>query len=105
MDIAMDPGWQDHVLAATDELFEDRLGPQIADDAKRYAPVATGKLRDSIDHRLDGHDLIVEATAPYSAYVELGHRIAHGPHMSEVGPKVVLPVPFLRDALYQVRGE
>lgn len=101
----MESGWQDHILAATDELFGQHLGPQIADDAKRYAPVRTGKLRDSIGHHLEGHSLIVEATAPYSAYVELGHRIAHGPQMREVGPNVAHPEPFLRPALYQTRGQ
>jgi hypothetical protein len=103
--VIMEPGWQDHLAAACDALFEDKLGPAIAGDAKRYAPVRTGELRDSIGHHLEGHALIVEASAPYAAYVELGHRIAHGPRMSEAGPKVARPQPFLRPALYQTRGE
>lgn len=101
----MEPGWQEHLAAACDELLDGKLGPAIAEDAKRYAPGRTGRLRDSISHHLEGHTLIVEAAAPYAAYVELGHRIAHGPHMSEDGPKVEHPEPFLRPALYQARGE
>lgn len=105
MRLEMDPDWREKALAACDDLFEFRLGPAITADAKRYAPKRTGDLIDSIHPYLQGHTLIVEAGAPYAAYVELGHRVAHGPHMSEVGPKVVPPARFLRPALYQERGE
>lgn len=105
MRLDMEPGWEDNVLAAVDGLFANRLGPAIEADAKRYAPVDTGALRDSIGHHLEGHDLIVDATVDYAAYVEMGHRVAHGPRMQEVGPKVVPPRPYLRPALYQGRDE
>lgn len=105
MRVEMEPDWAEHVTAQVDAFLDGRLGPAIAGDATRYAPVRTGRLRESIGHHLEDHTLIVEATAPYAAYVELGHRIAHGPRMSEVGPKVVPPRPFLRPALYQERGE
>lgn len=101
--ITMDPGWEAHALDATDQLFRDRLGPAIEADARRLAPMRTGRLRDSISHALVGHHLIVEAAAPYSADVELGHRIAHGPHMREVGPQVKGPHPFLRPAAFTER--
>lgn len=99
----MEPGWEEGFQAAGDAALS-KLGPEIEADAKRYAPVRTGHLRESISHRVEGHTLIVEASADYAAYVEMGHRIAHGPHMSEVGPKAVAPRPFLRPALYQERG-
>lgn len=102
--VVMEPGWQEHARVSADELLSGKLGPAIAGDAKRYAPKRTGKLAGSIGHHMDGHDLIVDATAGYAGYVELGHRVAHGPGMSEVGPKVVAPSPYLRPALYQARG-
>ena len=97
--VELEPGWEDHVLAAWDELASTRLGPAVRDDAKRYAPVGqtviadprhprtppheAGELRESIEDHMDGHTLIVGAHAPYAAYVELGtspHEItAHGP--------------------------
>lgn len=93
----------EQLTAALDTYFEERLGPAIAGDAERYAPKRTGRLAESIGHHLEDHTLIVEATAPYAAYVEFGHRVAHGPGMREVGPKVVAPQPFLRAALYTER--
>lgn len=99
----MEPDWKANFQAVGDGVLS-KLGPAIADDAQRYAPVLTGHLRESVSHRVEDHTLIVEASADYAAYVEMGHRIAHGPHMSEVGPKTVAPRPFLRPALYQERG-
>lgn len=104
MKIVMDPGAQAHLDAATDDLFRDKLGPAIRDDAKRYAPKDTGALADSIESHLEGHDLIVSATGSeeryYAAYVELGHRIvAWGVKTGRVQP----PRPYLRPALYQDR--
>jgi hypothetical protein len=100
----MEPGWEDRVAAACDQML-GKVGEQIASDAQRYAPVRSGKLRESISHKVEAHELVVEASAAYAAYVEMGHRIAHGPHMREVGPKVKAPHPFLRPALYQERSE
>lgn len=102
--IDMEPGWEDRVAAACDQALA-KICAQIADDARRYAPAETGELRESIRSSVEDHAGIVEAAAPYAAYVELGHRIAHGPHMREVGPMVVHPQPFLRPALYQERSE
>jgi hypothetical protein len=104
MKLVTEPGAEEHILAAVDVLFTDRLGPDITDDAKRYCPVDTGHLRDSGGHHLDGHTLVVAFTAGYAPDVEMGHRVAHGPHMQEVGPKVVGPRPYMRPALYQERG-
>jgi hypothetical protein len=66
-------GWEEQVYAAWDEFASSRLGPDIAGDAKRYAPKRTGALADSIEHHLEQHDLIVSATGGdqgrvYAAY-------------------------------------
>lgn len=100
--------WEGGVAAALEEFFEERLGPDIARDAKRYCPERTGDLMESIEHHVeDGGDLIISATGSedrtYAAYVELGHRVYH-PSTGEVGPEVVAPEPFLRPALYQQRS-
>lgn len=108
MHVVMNPGWEEHVYAATDEVFSARLGPAIRDDARRFCPVDTGALRESIEHHLEGHDLIVSASGGadgriYAAYVELGHRVYH-PSTKMVGPERVAPEPFLRPALYSPRA-
>jgi len=100
---AVAEGWQ--------ELAEDRLGPEIREDAKRYCPERTGALKDSIRDDFDPDDQILRVSATggaggreYAAYVELGHRVFH-PSTRIVGPEVVHPEPFLRPALYTERGE
>jgi hypothetical protein len=107
--IELDPDFEAKVLATWDEFAEQRLGPDIADDARRYAPKRTGALADSIEsHVEDDHKLIVSATGSeereYAAYVELGHRVYH-PSTGITGPEVVPAEPYLRPALYQERGE
>ena len=123
--VEIDGEWEPHVREAMHGLFRDRLGPDISRDAARYCPERTGALKDSIEHHLEGDDLIVSATGgadgrTYAAYVELGttpHIIrAHGPyslHNRETGqyfgPVVhhpgTKPQPFLRPALFQERSE
>jgi hypothetical protein len=58
----VDPGWQEQVLAAWEDFAEERLGPDISDDARRYCPVETGALKASIEHHMEGDDLIVSAS-------------------------------------------
>ena len=105
--VELDEGWEGQVDAAVHSLLADRLGPDIAADAKRYAPKRTGSLADSVEHHMNGDTLIVSATGSdereYAAYVELGHRVFH-PSTGITGPEVVQPEPFLRPALYQERG-
>jgi hypothetical protein len=118
--------WLEEVLAATDVLFEDTLGPDISDDARTLCPVFAGEnstagyssleiaerlgnvtpgaLLESIEFHLNGHDLIVSATGSdersYAYYVETGHRIVvFGYDTGEYKE----PQPFLRPALYQIR--
>ena len=115
----MNATWPAYVSEATDELFATVLGPEISVSAIAYAPKRTGELARSIEFHMTGHSLIVAAHAPYAAYVEMGTRPhpinAHGdyslhnagtgqyfgPHVNHPGTK---PEPYLRPALYQVRG-
>lgn len=50
------------VMPAWVNFAESRLGPDIADDARRYAPVRTGALKASIEDHMEGVDLIVSAS-------------------------------------------
>lgn len=135
--VEIDDDWEAKVLASWDVFGETRLGPDIATDARRYAPLGRswivdpakhprtrdhegGELKASIGSHMDGHDVIVDADAEYAAYVELGtapHEIDaqgpwslwnpvtneyFGPHVHHPGTR---PQPYLRTALYQVRGE
>jgi hypothetical protein len=120
--------WQELVFLATDQLFTETLGPAIRDDAKALCPVFFGEnstagetsrqiaeslgtpmpggaLRDSIEDHLDGHDLIVAATGngerTYAYWVEMGHRIVV---FSYDTGREKPESPFLRPALYQIRG-
>lgn len=127
MSVTMAPDWLENILAATDKLFMDTLGPDISEDAKSYCPVFFGEnstagevslqiaqslgtpmpggsLRDSIEFHLNGHDLIVAATGDgertYAAWVELGHRVwVFG--VDRGWEKEAQP--FIRPAVYTVR--
>lgn len=139
--VDIDSDWEVKVLGSWDVFGETRLGPEIATDAIRYAPLGEswgydpahprvpphegGELKASIGSHLDpDHAVIIEAEAPYAAYVELGtspHPIDslgpwslwspptasrgeryYGPHVNHPG---MAPQPYLRVALYQVRGD
>jgi hypothetical protein len=107
--VQMEPGWEGEVRAAWLGFGRDRLGPDIARDASRYCPVDTGALQESIESHMEGDDIIVSATGgadgrSYAVDVELGHRVFH-PSTGATGPEVVPAEPFLRPALFQVRGE
>lgn len=71
----MDGGYEAELLAAWDKYADTRLGPAIRDDAKRFCPVDTGNLRDSIENHMEtDHTLIVSATGgaggrTYAAYL------------------------------------
>lgn len=134
--VELSPGWEAKVLEAWDVFAGERLGPDIAGDARRHAPTGPswgydpkhprvpphqgGELKASIEHHLEAHTLIVHAHASYSAFVELGTRphiiSAQGPwplwspvtnrHFGHtVHHPGTRPQPFLRTALYRVRGE
>jgi len=52
----------------------ERVGSDIHMDARRMCPVRTGRLRDSIYHKVEEWILTVGARAPYAYYVEFGTR-------------------------------
>lgn len=55
--------WREKVGAVMEEFFEERLGPDIASDARRYCPRRTGALAASIEYHVDEDGtLIVSAT-------------------------------------------
>lgn len=60
--VEIDPDWIASVMPAWQSFAADRLGPEIADDARRYCPVRTGALKASIVDYLEGVDLIVSAS-------------------------------------------
>lgn len=60
--VEIDPSWQEQVMGEWEAFADERLGPDIADDARRYCPVRTGALKASIEHHLEGEDLIVSAS-------------------------------------------
>lgn len=60
--VEMDGSYQAQLDAAVEEFLDERLGPDIADDARRYCPVRTGALKASIEHHLEGGSLIVSAS-------------------------------------------
>lgn len=121
--VKVDDSWREHVAEALDGFFEEKLGPAIADDARRYCPERTGALKKSIESHVEDGRLIVSATGSdereYAAYVELGtheHTIEAKPGSALYWPgarhpvrKVTIPDiparPFLRPALYRERGE
>ena len=108
-------GWEVGVLACTDRLFVQRLGPEITADAKRYCPVFGGQnstatdvslaaMPDDYEFYLRIHTLIVRASGSsdrsYAYFVETGHNVvAWGYVMGYKRPAQ----PFLRPSLYQVR--
>ena len=83
--------WKAPVAAAWIKLAQERLGPDIADDAKRYCPERTGALKESIEHHMDGEKLIVSASGgddgrTYAVYVECGTRPHEITPQHEKGP-------------------
>lgn len=69
----------------------NELAEEIAADARRFAPVDTGQLRDSIrPEPARGGRVQITADADYAGYVELGTRYMDAQ-------------PYLRPALYRRR--
>jgi hypothetical protein len=123
----MAPDWLENILAATDRLFLDTLGPDISEDARDLCPVFGGEnstatpvslaigermgrdipggaLRDSIEFHLNKHDLIVAATGSdertYAYFVECGHRIVV---FGRDTGRYKEAQPFIRPAVFRVR--
>ena len=60
--VVINPDWEGPVMGAWTDFAESRLGPDIADDARKFCPVRTGALKASIEDHMDGTDLIVSAS-------------------------------------------
>lgn len=108
--IEMEPDWREHTYRETDRVFLEELGPAIVADERRYCPVDTGNLLEHCEPpRLGGdgdHDLIIENSAHYARWVEMGHMtpthidgrpVANPPHWVDAQP-------FLRPAVWQERS-
>jgi HK97 gp10 family phage protein len=68
------------------------LAVDVARDARRIVPVRTGRLQRSIGVRsVNSETAVVEASAPYAGYVELGTRYMKAQ-------------PYLKPALYRYRS-
>lgn len=127
--VEMEEDWGPQLPAGIVELFNERLGPAIRDDAKAFAPVDTGRLEGSI-----GHQVVVdtgrvelqvgsfpddEGPVEYAPAVELGFHgdVSVRAHTRRGRDGAEHPVreyvrrantpeqPYLRPALYQERGE
>lgn len=48
--VQMADGWQGHLHEAEWVFFDTRLGPDMVADARRYVPIDTSRLHDSLDH-------------------------------------------------------
>src|ERR1700742_428007 len=60
--IEIDDSADEKITAAWLDFADGQLGPEIADDARRFCPVDTGALKASIEHHIEDQDLIVSAT-------------------------------------------
>lgn len=86
MSININPGAWAEIMRIANHAHE-KVKEEIVEDAKRYAPVDTGRLRESI-HEEGDEEIVVGAE--YGVYVEMGTRD-------------MAPQPYMRPALYTKR--
>ncbi len=100
-----DPDWREHIAQEVRELLE-RLSGEVLEDAKALCPVDTGHLRESLSRGIEGTTARIGTDLNYGLYVEEGHRVAYRGEDGETHftGEVVPPQPFLRPALYRLRG-
>lgn len=65
----------------------EKWGQSYENHAKSYAPVDTGRLRNSIEHHAEGDDtMVVQTDVEYAVYQELGTSKQSGtPYMRPAG--------------------
>lgn len=64
-------------LNANIEVALDAVGVTATSDVQVLVPVDTGRLRDSITHRVDGNSVSIGTNVEYGKYVELGDNKTH----------------------------
>jgi hypothetical protein len=123
----MEDGWQGHLREAEAVFFDVQLGPDMVEDARRYVPIDTSRLHDSLDHEVNyreggppelqvGSFPDEDGDVEYAAAVELGfhgfevvreheRRTRHGTttvreHIRHANQP---EEPYLRPSLYQER--
>ncbi|MET9517418.1 HK97 gp10 family phage protein [Streptomyces sp. NPDC002994] len=116
--LVVNSGWPDEVDDATTRYLH-KLGPEIENDAKRFAAVDTGLMRSRIYHEVNRGELRVGVrNVDYWMTVEFGsapHVIVPNTKKALHWPGAAHPVarvnhpgtpvqPFLRPALYRQRG-
>lgn len=73
--------WDGNLREAVDEFLES-AGTHVEGEAKDRAPYDSGRLRDSITHRVNGDVAIVGTPVEYATYVEYGTvRMKAQPYM------------------------
>lgn len=59
----------------------EKCGMQAENYAKIECPVDTGRLRNSITHKVPGDAAYIGTNVEYAAYVEMGHIATNGAHV------------------------
>lgn len=131
--VQMADGWQGHLREAEWVFLDTALGPDMVADARRYVPIDTSRLHDSLDHAVvdagDGVPQLQVGSFPddegeveYALAVEFGfhgeevvreHVVHRGFKDGDVAVGHVVrehvrhanqpEEPYLRPALYQER--
>jgi len=117
MTVRLDPSAQAHLDVEVERML-DHLGQDILTDARRFVPVVTTRLRESLDSEVNHGILRVGSRdVKYSVYVELGtpphpirpkfKKALYWPGADHPVAKVnhpgTEPSPYLRPALFQNR--
>lgn len=90
MRIAVRRNWKDDLKKPTTEMIR-RVASEVLADARRFVPVDTGELRDSLDMEVIGTSARVGTNNDYAVYVEKG-------------TSKMKAQPYLRPAAYKKRS-
>lgn len=96
---------------AVDRALE-KMGGTAETHAKRYCPVDTGRLKNSITHKRstsEENTEIVGTNVEYAPYVELGHDQEVGRYVAAINARLVAShvdgKPFIRRAVEEHTAE
>jgi hypothetical protein len=115
--VVLTSGWEQHIEGAAADFLE-KIAGEVEDDAKAICPVDTGKLRESIEHEVDGMTARIGSNVSYALYVEEGTsphiiRAKNGGALFWPGADHPVAVvhhpgtraePYLKPALYRARA-